>query len=82
MEDKIHKSAEGNVMVTGKTGWGKTCQQSQIISQIMHVLPSQSDAAQLQQRYGSEDSEPFAVTLRKNCNVRIILKSGDERHGE
>jgi len=78
MNDKIHKSAAGNVMVTGKPGWGKTCLQSQ----IMPVLPSQSDVAQLQQRYGSEDREPFADTLRKNCNIWIILKSGDEHHGE
>lgn len=72
------KTGAGNVMVSGKTGWGKTCLQSQ----IMHVLQSQSDVAQLQQRYASEDSEPFAATLRKNCNVWIILKSGGEHHGE
>ncbi|EGG7630129.1 TPA: hypothetical protein H2U89_004639 [Salmonella enterica] len=38
------KTGAGNVMVSGKTGWGKTCLQSQ----IMHVLQSQSDVAQLQ----------------------------------
>jgi len=65
-------------MVTGESGWGKTCLQSQ----LMPVLPSQSDVAQLQQRCASEDSETFAETLRKNCNVWIILKSGGEHHGE
>lgn len=69
MEDKIDKSAAGNVMVTGKPGWGKTCLHSQIVTQ-------------LRQRYASEDNVPLADTLRKNCNVWIILKSGDERHGE
>lgn len=78
MSDETDKTGAGNVMVTGEPGRGKTCLQSQ----IMHVLLSQSDVAQLQQRYGSEDSEPFAETLRKNCNVGIILKSGDEHHGE
>ncbi|AXF79022.1 MULTISPECIES: hypothetical protein [Enterobacterales] len=82
MNDKIHISAAGNVMVTGESGWGKTCLQSQLISQLMPVLPSQSDVAQLQQRCASEDSETFAETLRKNCNVWIILKSGGEHHGE
>ncbi|ECF2559761.1 hypothetical protein QF20_004719 [Salmonella enterica subsp. enterica] len=75
MSDETDKTGAGNVIVTGEPGRGKTCLQSQ----IMHVLLSQSDVAQLQQRYGSE---PFAETLRKNCNVRIILTSGDEHHGE
>lgn len=78
MNDKIHKSAAGNVMVTGKPGWGKTCLQSQ----IMPVLPRRSDVTQLRQRYASEDNAPLADTLRKNCNVWIILTSGDEHHGE
>ncbi|MGK0603481.1 hypothetical protein [Yokenella regensburgei] len=78
MKDKIHKSAAANLMVTGKSGWDKTCLQSQ----IMPVLPSRSDVASRQQRYGSEDREPLADALRKNCNAWIILKSGDEYHGE
>ncbi len=54
-------------MVTGESGWGKTCLQSQLISQLMPVLLSQSDVAQLQQRCASEDSETFAETLRKTA---------------
>lgn len=77
MYDKIHKTVAGNIMVTGRPSWGKTCLQSQ----IMPVLPSRSDVA-LQRWCASEDREPFADFLRKNCNVWIILKSGDERHGE
>lgn len=77
MNDRIHKSVAGNVMVTGEPGWGKTCLQSQLLP----VLPSRADVSQLQQ-HCSEGSEPFADTLRKNCNGWIILKSGDKHYGE
>ncbi|MGX5056314.1 hypothetical protein ACWKX9_22030 [Enterobacter asburiae] len=57
MEDKIHKLAAGNVMVMGKSGGGKTCLQSQIMSR--------SDVTQLQQRYASEGNDLLADALPK-----------------
>ena len=70
------EQATAHVMVTGKTGSGKTL----LSARITHLFLAHSDVSQLKAQYAGEDLERMAEAIRKNCSMWYSLKSGDERH--
>lgn len=65
---------QGNVMVWGSTGVGKTV----FCAQMVKTFVARADVSQFQEQYSSEAGETFAKAIRDNCAFRVSLRPDEE----
>lgn len=65
---------QGNFMVRGSTGSGKTV----FCAQIAQVFLARTDVSELREQYCGEAGETFAKAIRDNCAFRISLRPDEE----
>jgi len=65
---------QGNVMVPGSAGGGKTV----FCAQTVQVFLARADVSQLREQCSGEAGETFAKAIRDNCAFRVSLRPDEE----
>lgn len=65
---------QGNVMVPGSTGGGKTV----FCAQTVQVFLARADVSQRREQYSGEAGEALAKAIRENCAFRVSLRPDEE----
>lgn len=65
---------QGNVMVRGSTGSGKTV----FCAQMVKTFVARTDVSQRREQYSGGAGEAFARAIRDNCAFRISLRPDEE----
>lgn len=67
---------QGNVMVPGCTGGGKTV----FCAQTVQVFLARADVSQRREQYSGGAGEAFARAISENCALRVAECKEDGRH--